>query len=93
MRRWLPERLLFGRDSVQSVPGHMRHLRWRYRLRDLCGGLGDAVAERHQLRGDVPNGHLPVRHPVPALQQQLRGLQRDRHDVHLLPSWSGAQHA
>ena len=89
----LPYRLLFEWHRVQSVPGHLRHLHWSKRLRDLHRGLGDAAAEWHKLRRDVLNGHVPVRHPVLGLQQQLCGLHDHSDHLYHVPGGPGAQHA
>ena len=92
VRCLVPRGLLLEWDRVQSVPGHLRHVCRGKRLHDLHGGVGHAFAEWHELCCDVPCGYVPVRNPVPALQQQLCRLHNHSHDMHGLPCWAGAQH-
>ena len=61
--------LLLERNRLQRLPVYLRDVCWGGRLHLLHGGLGDSALERHELRRGLPSGHLPVRHPVPPLQQ------------------------
>ena len=92
LRCRLSKRLLLQWDRVQCLPGHLRDMHVRSRMRHLHGRVGDAFTERNQLRRDVPCGNLPVRHSVPRVQQQLCGLHDHGDHVHSLPRWPGAQH-
>ena len=88
----LSKRLLLQWDRVQCLPGHLRDVRFGDRLHHVHSRLGHAFAERHELRRDLPDGDLPVGHPVPRVQRQLCGLHDLGDHVHRLPRWPGAQH-
>ena len=93
VRLGLPQRLLLERCQLCGLPADVRDVCDRHDVRELHAGLGDAAAERHELRGDVPRGDVPERQQLPCVQQQLPDVHGGVDDVHVVPRGPGAEHA